>query len=277
MGSVEKIAKDIKNLKIQGARSIALTSLKVLREVAKKEGFNKNFDRYCKILVSSRPTAVALYNALEELKKEKTMDKLDNLIYYFENVSSMIAWHGYKLIKNNFTVLTHCHSSVVVEIFRKAKGEKRNFKVMVTETRPLYQGRITAKELSKAGIPVIYVDDSAPGYFVNDIIFVLMGTDSIRKEGVVNKIGSYLYAVLAKENKIPVYFAGEIMKIDRRKNFVIEERNPKEIIEPKLMRGNVRIENPAFDITPFKYVTGLVTERGIMKPNKIKAILDKSL
>jgi ribose 1,5-bisphosphate isomerase len=268
MDVVEKTTEDIKNLKIQGARSIAIAGLKSIKAIVEEYGFKQEFNTACKLLVSSRPTAVALYNAIQEIKKEKSLEKINKLIYYFENVGSLIAWHGYKLIKNNSTILTHCHSSSVVEIFKKAFEKKKKFEVIVTETRPLYQGEKTAKELSEAGIPVIYIDDSAPGHFIKQIDMLLLGIDSIRKEGIVNKIGSYMLSVMAKENKVPVYFIGEIMKLDRRKDFVIEERNPEEVIDPGKL-PNVKIENPAFDVTPWKYVTAVITEKGILKPKQI--------
>jgi len=268
MDTVEKTAEDIKNLKIQGARSIAIAGLKAIKQVVEENGFKQEFNTACKLLVSSRPTAVALYNAIEKIKKERKMETIDKLIYYFENVGSLIAWYGYKLIKNNSTILTHCHSSSVVEIFKKAFEKKKKFTVIATETRPLYQGEKTAKELSEAGITVIYIDDSAPGHFIKQIDILILGIDSIRKEGIVNKIGSYILAVMAKENKVPVYFVGETMKLDRRKNFVIEERNPEEVIDPNKL-PNVKIENPAFDVTPWKYVTALITEKGVLKPKQV--------
>ncbi len=268
MDVVEKTAEDIKNLKIQGARSIAIAGLKAMKEVVEESGFKQEFIRACKLLESSRPTAVALYNAIEKIKKQKSLEEIDKLIYYFENVGSLIAWNGYKLIKNDYTVLTHCHSSSVVEIFKKAFEKKNKFEVIVTETRPLYQGEKTAKELSRAGISVIYIDDSAPGHFIDQVDMLILGIDSIRKEGVVNKIGSYMLSILAKENKVPVYFVGEIMKLDKRKKFVIEERNPEEVIAPGKL-PNVKIENPAFDVTPWKYVTAVVTEKGVLKPKQI--------
>ena len=276
MGSLEKVVKDIKTMKIQGARSIAITSLKVIRKIVEKKGFGKEFNRASKLLESSRPTAVALHNALENIRKEKSLNEIDRMIYYFENVAPLIAFQNYKLIKNNSTVLTHCHSSVVVELLKKAWDNKIKFRVVTTETRPLLQGKITAKELSEFGIPVVYSDDMAPGHFLQmhkrKINIVLFGIDSIRKEGVINKIGTYLLAVFAWENKIPVYFVGEVLKIDRRKKIFIEERNPEEIIKQKEL-PKVKIENAAFDITPWKYITGVVTEKGILKPEKIKRML----
>jgi eIF-2B alpha/beta/delta-like uncharacterized protein len=159
-------------------------------------------------------------------------------------------------------------------MMKKAREEKKKFEVIVTETRPLYQGEKTAHDLSQVGIPVIYVDDSAPGFFIKNVDMVLMGVDAIRKEGIVNKIGSYMISVLSKENKVPVYFAGELMKLDKRNKIIIEERNPEEIIDPKKLPG-VKIENPAFDITPWKYVTGIITEKGILKSEKILKLFGK--
>jgi len=273
---LEKTVGDIRELKIQGARSIALAGLRAVREVAERDGFGRDFAKACKLLTSVRPTAVALYNALEDVKKKRTLEEIDRMIYYFENVSSLIASQDYKLIKNNSTVLTHCHSSVVIELLKKAWEKGVKFRVIATETRPMLQGKTTAKELSEAGIPVVYTDDLACGHMLQlhkrKINIVLFGIDSIRKEGVVNKIGSYVLAVFARENNIPVYFVGELMKIDKRKSIEIEERKPEEIIEQKQLPG-VDIENAAFDITPWKYVTAVATEKGVLKLEQIKRLL----
>jgi translation initiation factor 2B subunit (eIF-2B alpha/beta/delta family) len=167
---------------------------------------------------------------------------------------------------------------VVVELLKKAWEKKTRFRVVATETRPLLQGKTTAKELSEAGIPVVYTDDVAFGHLwqmhKRKISMVLLGVDGMRKEGVVNKIGSYVIAAFARENRIPVYFVGELLKIDRRRKVEIEERNPEEIIAQKDL-PNVRIENAAFDITPWKYVTGVVTEKGILKPAQMRTLLER--
>jgi len=276
MGIIEKTVEDIRSLKIQGARSVAIAGLKALKEFVEENGFGKGFERACRLLESSRPTAVALYNGIENVKKKKSLEEIDKLLYYFENVAPLIASQNYKLIKKNSTILTHCHSSVVVELLKTAWNKGIKFRVITTETRPLLQGKITAKELSEAGIPVVYTDDVAAGHFLQmhkrKISMVLFGIDSIRKEGVVNKVGSYVLAVFAKENKIPVYFVGELLKIDRRRKIDIEERNPEEIIREKEL-PKVRIENPAFDTTPWKYVTGIVTEKKVLKPTQVMRVM----
>jgi len=272
MSSLKRTVGDIKTMKIQGARSIAIAGLKALKEIVEKNGFKKEFRRACKLLVSSRPTAVPLFNAIEKVKKEKNIEMIDNLIYYFENVCSVIASFGIKLIKKNSTVLTHCHSTVVVEMLRYTWEKNRKFKVIVTETRPLYQGVTTAKELERIGIPVTFIVDSASGFFAKDVDLMLFGYDAVRKEGIVNKIGSYGLAVLAKENKIPVYFVGETMKFDRRKKIEIEERSPEEVIKKSKLK-KCEIRNPAFDVTPWKFVSGIITEKGILKPRKVLRML----
>jgi ribose 1,5-bisphosphate isomerase len=267
MESLEKTVKNIKSLRIQGARSIALAGLRVLKDIAEEKGFKKEFGAACSQLVNARPTAVPLYNAVKKIQSEKNLEAIDDLIYYFEHIGRIIAPHGMKIIKENSTVLTHCHSSVVVSLF-KYVHERKKFRVIVTETRPLYQGDLTAKDLHAAGVPVTLIVDSAAGYFVDCVDAIIMGSDAIRKNGVVNKIGSYMLAVVAKENKIPVYFVGETMKFDRRKEIKIEERSVGEIIQKSKLRG-CEIRNPAFDLTPWKYITAVVTEKGLMTPRHI--------
>ena len=272
MSSIERTVKDIKTMKIWGARSIAIAGLKAIKEIVEKDGFKKEFRRACKLLISSRPTAVLLFNSIEKVRKEKNIKTIDNLIYYFEDVCSIIAPFGIEIIKKNSTVLTHCHSTVVVEMLKYVWKKDRKFKVIATETRPLYQGVITVKELSRIGIPVTFIVDSAAGFFVKDVDLMLFGCDAIRKEGIVNKIGTYGLAVLAKENKIPVYFVGETMKFDRRRKIVIEERNPEEVIKRSKLK-KCEIRNPAFDTTPWKFASGIITEKGILKPRKILRML----
>jgi eIF-2B alpha/beta/delta-like uncharacterized protein len=272
MDSISDIVRDIKSLRIQGARSIALAGIRAIRGVAEKRGFGREFESACKQLESARPTAVALHNAVEYIRKAKTLGEIDKMLYYFENVSSVIASQNSGIIRKDSTILTHCHSSAVVELLSKAWERGTKFRVIATETRPLLQGLRTARELSDCGIPVVYTDDMAPGHIwqmhKRKIGVLVLGIDSIRKEGIVNKVGSYLLAVFARENKIPVYFVGELMKIDRRKNIFIEERNAEEIVRQSRL-PKAKIENPAFDVTPWKYVTGVLTEKGMMKPKEI--------
>ncbi|MCD6557504.1 MAG: translation initiation factor eIF-2B [Candidatus Aenigmarchaeota archaeon] len=261
------VLKDIKNLRIQGATEIAIRSLKYLKKFIGKKDFNKK----CKQLLNARPTAVTLYNVLQELKKEPTKEKIDELLKALEESNKKIAKTGSPLIKNGKRVQTHCHSSSALAIIKEAAKNKK-FTVIVDETRPKRQGIKTAKELSKIkNIEVILLVDSAAGLALSPPVIpmsdiVIVGTDAIRKEGVINKTGTYLLALAAAENGIPFYVAASRFKFDKRKKIKIEERPTKEVYR-KIK--NVKIMNPAFDITPWKYITGVVTENGIKKPLEI--------
>ena len=265
---MNRVVMDIRNMKIRGAKAIAIAGLKALRSMAQKNGFGKEFNNVAKKLVSIRPTAVALYNAVEKIKREKSLEAIDKMIYYFENIGDVIGTVNYELIRNGYTLLTHCHSGTVVDLLKTAKRKGRRFNVFVTETRPRWQGRITAEVLVKADIPVIYIVDSAAGFYIEDIDMMLFGCDAIRKEGVVNKIGTYMLAVLAKEHKIPVYFAGGLMKLDKRKKLIIEERSPSEVMRKRETK-KFDIRNPSFDITPWPLIKAILTEKGSLKPRQI--------
>lgn len=272
MDSLEKTVKDIKTMKTRGATPTAIVALKVLKEISKKKGFGREFNDACKRLENARPTAVVIHNAIEMVKKKKTVESITDLIGYLETVGRTIGVRNHKLIKNNSIVLTHCHSTEVVWLLRTARENGRKFKVMVTETRPVYQGITTAKELTENYIEVVYIIDDAFGLYKDEIDMMIVGCDSIRSGGITNKIGTYPMAVFAKENNIPVYFVGSLIKLDKREKFIIEERSSKEIIEPEKIK-KCKIRNPSFDKTPLKYVTGVVTEKGVLKPKQILRML----
>lgn len=260
------IFQEIKSLKIQGATNIAIASLKHLKKFSQKKGFGKEFDQEVKKLLKVRPTAVILYNVIQELRKDKSVRKINELLRKLEESKEKIAKNGASLIKNNFQVHTHCHSSRVIAIMREAAWQGKKFSVIVDITRPKLQGIKTARELAKIkNIKVILIADGAASLALSNPVLpmddiLLVGADAIRVEGVVNKVGTYLLAVAAKEVKIPFYVAASTLKVDKRKRFKIEERKPSEVYR-KIK--NVEIRNPAFDITPLKFVTGLITEKGI--------------
>lgn len=261
------ILKRIKLLEIQGAASIAVESLKHLKEFARKNGFGSKFDYECKSLLFARPTAVALHNVIAELRKERSVARIDSLLERIKASREKIAKSGVKLFSGRKAVMTHCHSSDVISLLKHSRGRIRN--VYATETRPMHQGIRTVNELASF-MNVTLITDSAIGYYMNDADFVLVGADAIRKEGLINKIGTLPLAVVAKEFSKPLYVAASSLKFDRRRNIRIEMRNPGEIHE-KIR--NVRIINPAFDITPWKYVAGIVTEDGIITPRQVKRLL----
>jgi len=261
----------IKNLEIQGAKQIATESLKFLRNYAKKSGFDKGFDRAANRLEKARPTAVVLHNCLEIVRKERDLDSINKLLRKLSESRSEIAKRGSRLIRDGDVIMTHCHSGEAMAIIESAWKEGKRIKVYATETQPKEQGIITAKELARMNIPVILIVDSAIEFFIKDVDKIIVGSDAIRKDGVVNKIGTYTMAVVAKEHKKPFYMVGNTLKLDRRKNITIEERSPHEIYDERMKTMEIR--NPAFDITPWKFVTRVVTEKGVMTPANVLRML----
>jgi len=275
--SLQKVARKIRSVEVQGAKEIAIFSLKFLCRLAKKKGFGKEFRHAAKELERARPTAVVLHNCLEIIHEEKSLESIYKLLEKLKSVSEDIAANGIKLFKRKkYTVLTHCHSGEALVVIKKLKRSGKKINVIATKTEPLEQGVKTAKELARAHIPITLIVDSAVGHFMPEINVVVVGTDSMRKEGVVNKIGTKLYAIAAKEHKKPFYVVGNTLKLDRRKEFEIEQRPAKEVYRelknPSQLKG-VKIRNPAFDITPWKFVTAVITEKGIYKPGQIKRML----
>jgi len=265
--SLKDLLKRIKNIEIQGAKEIAIHSLKFLRKLAKEKGFGKEFNRAAKKLEKARPTAVVLHNCLEIVKKERKIEIISKLLRKLNRATKEIAKRGSRLIKNNYVIMTHCHSGEALSVIKQAWKEKKKIKVYATETRPKEQGIKTAKELSKLGIPVILIIDSAVGFFIKDVDIVIVGSDAIRKEGVVNKIGTYPLALVADKHKKPFYVVGNTLKLDKRKKLIIEERSPDEIYKEHLK--TLKVKNPAFDVTPWKYVKRVVTEKGVMTPGNV--------
>lgn len=285
---VREIAEDIRELKIQGAINIALAAEEAMKWVVEnstaetKKDFIKELKDAGKILKGTRPTAVALPNAIDEfLKKvqesskdmpelkEETLKITKKLISETKKATSTISKLGAGLVKNKMTVLTHCHSSTVTSILEQAWKSGTGFEVICTETRPWHQGFITAKELSEFGIPTTLIVDSAVMSFMEKVDLVLVGADTITANGdVVNKIGTSQVALIARNFKVPVYVAAQTLKFDLRRGsgeeVPIEERDLSEIIDPKRI-PKASIRNPVFDVTTADYVTGVVTEKGIIK------------
>ncbi len=264
----ERAVENIKSVRIQGANEIAIYSLKFLKAFARKNGFGLKFDVASMMLENTRPTAVVLHNVLEIVKKKKNVKAIDDLVSRLENSKKKIGTVGSGIVKKNYTLLTHCHSGEALSVIENSKNKK--ISVIATETEPLEQGIKTVKELAKRKIPVTLITDSAVAHFIREVDAIIIGSDSIRKEGFANKVGTLQIAVLAKEFKKPFYVVGNTLKFDRRKIFKIEERPAREVY--RKLRG-VKIRNPAFDIVPWNYVKAVITERGIFSPQKISRML----
>ncbi len=255
-GKFNSILRRIKEIKIQGARNIAKAALRAYYLVPTMSSKKK--------LLSSRPTEPMMQNVLEmvdEFPKEK-------ILQHFDEAQEKINKATLKIIKQNDVIFTHCHSTNVTGALIYAKRKGKKFEVYNTETRPLYQGRKTAKELRKNKIKVTLFVDSALGVALTKeqgtkkANKVFLGADALLEKGVINKIGSEVIARIAKSEKIPVYIVADSWKFTKEK-ISIEQRELNEVWDkaPK----KIKVKNPSFEFIDKKYITGIITEHGIQK------------
>ena len=254
----DKIVDDIKKVKIQGASNIAKAALSAyfILPSAKSK----------KILLGSRPTEPMMARVLQMADKFPERKILE----HFKKAQNAINMFLLRIIKDKDTIFTHCHSTNVSKALIYAHKKGKKFQVFNTETRPLYQGRKTAKELSKAGIKVTMFTDSALATAMEKeskkdrefVTKVFIGADALLKQGIINKIGSRTISEFAKMNKIPVYVVADSWKFTEKK-VPIEQRKLNEVWD-KAPR-NIKIKNPAFEFVPEKYITKIISEFGVMK------------
>ena len=298
MRIILETAEKIRRLEIQGARSIAIAAIKALEALAtqtkvkSKEELLRELYRAREILFASRATEPLMRNAIRriiaqvERSPERSIKALAEVISSvaklflrdFDYSKEIIAEIGAKRIKDGSIVFTHCHSSTVTHLLKKAKEQGKLFEVICTETRPLFQGRITARELVEAGIKTTLIVDAAARFFMNDADMVIVGADAITSEGnVVNKIGTSAIALIAKEARTPFYVAAELLKFDPATMYgdyeKIEERGPEEIWENPPEGLNIR--NPAFDVTRRDFIHGIICEEGIISPHSIIEVIHR--
>jgi len=262
-----KIVEDIGQVKIQGAQNIAKKALEAYKLFPNKRSKKK--------LLSLRPTEPLLKNILDSFtdknsgSPEENYKKIEN---HFEETQKKINQLALKLIKNNDVIFTHCHSSTVTKALVYAKEKGRRFQVYVTETRPLYQGRKTARELSKAKIKTTLFVDSAGMLALTKtqgtkkVKKFFIGADALLEKGVINKIGSGMLAQIAHKNKIPLYVFSDSWKYSKEK-VKMEQRSFKEIWKGKKSQSKITIKNPAFECIEKKYIYSIVSELGIRKYN----------
>ena len=298
------VAEAIREMVIRGAPAIGVAAAMGIAlgaiDVKSKERkeFVKQFNHICNVMAHTRPTAVNLFWAIDRMKrvvKENPKLKADELkerlveeakrVYEEDiEINRQMGRHGSKLIKNRATVLTHCNAGALATagygtalgVIRAAIEEGKKIKVFADETRPFLQGsRLTAWELMKDGIDTTLITDNMSGYIMKKglIDAVIVGADRIAANGdVANKIGTYSVAVLAKEHKIPFYVAAPISTIDLKiksgDSIPIEERDIREVTHVKnipIAPNAVKVKNPAFDVTPNRLVTAIITEKGIAR------------
>ncbi len=261
--------------------------------------FRRELEEAIDYLGSSRPTAVDLFWALKRMRncaeknkhqgipqiKKALQEEALQIMQEDKTRSRQMAKEGAFLLKDGDRILTHCNAGALVTadygtalgVIYGAKEEGKKVTVWADETRPLLQGaRLTTWELMRAEVEVTLICDNMAGDLMQRgrVDKVLVGADRIASNGdVANKIGTYTLAVLAKENKVPFYVVCPISTIDLEissgKMIPIEQRSSQEITEfgrKRIAPQGVKVYNPAFDITPARYITGIITEKGILRP-----------
>jgi len=302
LGHYQDIASAIVEMKVRGAPAIgilgaygvALGALKI--EAASRDEFLDELQVVVQTLMATRPTAKNLFRAIDRMQqvaqsgkdveqiKQALVEEAVKIHAEEAEATRRLSQLGAELIRDGFTILTHCNTGTLATagygtalgVIEQAKEQDKKIKVLATETRPLLQGaRLTAWELKKANIPVTLITDSMAGYFMNrgKVDCVIVGADRIAANGdTANKIGTYSLAVLAKENGIPFYVAAPTTTVDLSlasgDEIPIEQRSPVEVTHIQgvsLAPEGTEVANPAFDVTPHRYITAIITERGIIK------------
>jgi len=286
MKDLNKIIRDIKELKVQGAENIAKAAAQAFKERAinsktiTKTRFFDELEKIKKLLMKSRPTEPCMRNCLNFITNSltgETVQELKNNLNtktkeattHLENAEEIISEITSKKIKNGSVIFTHCHSSTVVNVLKKAKKQGKKFEVHNTETRPKFQGRTTEKELLEEGIPVTMYVDSAARFALKKADLFLLGADAITSEGkVINKMGSELFAEVAVKQNIPIYICADSWKFDAKTIFGYEEelekRSPLEVWKNKPKK--LKIDNFAFEKINPTLITGIISELGVYKP-----------
>lgn len=304
--TVNDVARAIEKMKIRGAPALAVAAgmgvalAAVKTNTTSKSVLIKQMEAAARRLERTRPTAVNLFVGIRrvlaaarrgrnvsEIKKRAVSEALKIASEDIE-INKKIGMHGAKLIPPGATILTHCNAGALATagygtalgVIRSAHKSGKKIRVIATETRPLLQGaRLTAWELARDGIPVRVVVDSAVGYLMarGEIDVVVVGADRIAANGdTANKIGTYTIAVLARHHGVPFYVAAPLSTIDfslsTGSDIPIEFRSRAEVEHfagKKILPRGVGAINPAFDVTPARLITRIITEHGAVEPSKL--------
>jgi methylthioribose-1-phosphate isomerase len=306
-----RVAEAIRSMVVRGAPAIgvaaAFGAAFGAREIAAEDfdAFWPRFEEVCAVLAATRPTAVNLFWALDRMKacaranrelplprlKERLLDEAVAIAEEDERINRAMGKNGEVLIPQEARVLTHCNAGALATagygtalgVIRAAVEAGKKVAVLADETRPFLQGsRLTAWELARDNIPVTLICDNMAGYLMSkgEIDCVIVGADRIAANGdVANKIGTYTVAVLAKEHGLPFYVAAPISTIDLSlpdgTQIPIEERDAREVThsgERQLAPEGIAVRNPAFDVTPARLVSAIITERGVVRGDYVRGL-----
>jgi methylthioribose-1-phosphate isomerase len=307
-----EVANAIKKLVVRGAPAIGVTAafgLALAAQASRAKALPElmtDLDTAFKTLRATRPTAVNLFWALERVmekaKRAKTVEDakkavLDEALKMSEEdveANRQMGANGAKMFRDGDVVLTHCNAGslatvaygTALGVIRAARESGKRLSVIATETRPVMQGsRLTAFELQHDGIDVSLIPDTAVGHMMakSAIKRVIVGADRVLRTGhVFNKIGTYQVAILASRHRVPFYVAAPLSTFDFESSpdeVMIEERSVDEVVKvgkKRIAPKGVRVFNPAFDMTPPELITGIITEKGVLKPpfeKNLKALL----
>lgn len=300
--NIQQVVDDIKSITIQWATNIAKAAFEILISESK----NKSFESWSafldfiqqgmELLISARPTEPMLFNGMDYIKSEikkltpmssthECQQKVEEATQFYLNLINETAeraiLNGLGIIHDGDNVLTHCHSSSAVKTLKLHKVKGLKFKVYNTETRPLFQWRKTAKDLIEAGIDTTMVVDWVAPFLMDeesgtDLMMdcVVIGCDAIKLDWwVINKVGSYSVGLSALFANVPVYIAGNLLKVDIHDKIHIERREDHEVWKDS--PEGLNFLNLAFDKIPPKFIRGIITEFGIIKPRDIKSVIEK--
>ncbi|HKU20886.1 MAG TPA: S-methyl-5-thioribose-1-phosphate isomerase [Terriglobales bacterium] len=300
----EEVADAIRDMVVRGAPAIGVAAAMGIAlgvrdaDAGHVSELRRAFDQICEVMGETRPTAVNLFWAIRRMQakfeacSELPVDQIRQALIteaqrmYVEDIAANEAMgrHGATLLPSNGGVLTHCNAGALATcgygtalgVIRAAVESGKKLQVYADETRPFLQGsRLTAWELMKDGIPTTVISDNMAGAMMKQgkIGAVVVGADRIAANGdVANKIGTYTVAVLAKEHGIPFYVAAPFSTVDLEtpdgSKIPIEQRSTREVTHiagKAIAPEGVKVENPAFDVTPAKYVAAIITERGVAR------------
>ena len=297
---IEAAFAEIRSMKVRGAGRIARAAVSALKGYGDRGQFSSPAEYYRGLfqagerLKSSRPTAVSLPNAVnfvlaaarrnqggsvsEAVKATRAI--CDDFLASSLKATEKIGEYGARRIQEGDVVLTHCNSEAVTAVLLTAHKMGKKFEVIATETRPRFQGRITASTLAKKGLEVSLIPDSAARVYMKKVDAVLVGADAVAANGaVINKIGTSQVALDAHERRASFYVATETYKLSPStmtgELVEIEHRSPYEVVPRAWLQANagVKVKNPAFDVTPPEYIDLIITERGVFPPQGVVLLM----
>ena len=300
--AVGDTAESIATMEIRGAATIASAAAEALAEQAEAAAeadatasdpaaFRASLRAAARTLRETRPTAVSLPNALRYVLQRMEGDSVDRLrrsvvdaseafVRQLDRAQEDLGRVGANRLADGDTVMTHCHSTDALACIEAAVEQGKSISAVVKETRPRQQGHITAEQLRDAGVPVTLIVDSAARRYLDEVDHVVVGADSIAADGgVINKIGTSGLAVNARERGVPIMTAAQTIKLHPETltghTVEIEMRDEGEVIDPESREaiGEIAVENPAFDVTPPRYMDAIVTEQGQFPPESIVTLM----